>query len=295
MNYFQYKQPESLEEALRLRAEFGASGRLLLGGTDLMVRIQKGHAEPAAVIDLKRVRDIGDTAETNGSVLRVGARTVLSRLVEDPEIREQFPALIEAASQVGSVQIRNRATLAGNICNASPAADTVPPLLVYRAVVELAGPEGRRKLPLEQFLLGPGKTACDPAELVTAVEIPLPEPPFGAAFARLTRRRGVDLATINMACALDSRGQALFAFGAAGPTALLVREDSGRLAAPDLEDREARRLLETLTSRTSPIGDIRAGLDYRTAMLAVLARRVLYRARRARGLSAGPEDPQAGL
>jgi CO/xanthine dehydrogenase FAD-binding subunit len=186
---------------------------------------------------------------------------------------------------VGSIQIRNRATLVGNICNASPAADTVPPLMIYGASVVVAasgdgggGEAGQHRISLRDFFLGPGKTACSPSELVVAVHIPVPQEPFGSAFGRLTRRRGVDLATINMACSIDAEGLTTFVFGAAGPTPILARDETGELADADLSQSRQDELLRSLLEKTSPISDVRSGKEYRQAMLLTIGRRVLRQA-----------------
>jgi carbon-monoxide dehydrogenase medium subunit len=282
---YQYLRPQTLEEALTIMEQFGGQARPLLGGTDLLVRIQKGQAEPEAVVDLKRVRDIGSRIEVEEGMIRIGARVVLSDLVLHERIRTTYPALVEAASIVGSIQIRNRATLVGNICNGSPAADTVPPLMACGASVEVAGSGGgkrgkanRRRVPLQQFFLGPGKTVCGPSELVVAVHIPIPRPPFGSAFGRLTRRRGVDLATINMACSIDAAGIATFVFGAAGPTPVPAIDESGELADAGLPESRRDELLQSLLEKTSPISDVRSGREYRQAMLLTIARRALRQA-----------------
>lgn len=278
MKSFQYLRPESVNAALTILERFGAGARPLLGGTDLTVRIQKGQANLDAVVDLKRVKDIGASIEVEAGMITVGARLVLSDLVRNEQIQKHYPALVEAASIVGSIQIRNRATLVGNICNASPAADTVPALMIYGAAVTIAGSDGRRNVPLEDFFLGPGKTVCGPSELVVAVHIPVPPQPFGSAFGRLTRRKGVDLATINMACAIDAEGITTFVFGAAGPTAITARDESGNLARPDLPESQRDELLESLIQRTRPISDVRSGREYRRTMLLTIGRRVLYHA-----------------
>ncbi|UCF98804.1 MAG: xanthine dehydrogenase family protein subunit M [Spirochaetaceae bacterium] len=295
MKSFQYLRPETLSEAISLMERFGAGARPLLGGTDLMVRIQKGQAEPDAVVDMKWVGEIPASIEVEDGMITVGARVVLADLVCHKQIREYYPALAEAASIVGSIQIRNRATLVGNICNASPAADTVPPLMVYGASVTIVGagstvvrdtanrpmPSGSivtREVPLQDFFLGPGKSVCGPAELVVGVKIPVPTPPFGSAFGRLTRRRGVDLAIINMACAIDAAGVTTFVFGAAGPKPILVRDESGQLASTDLPESKHDELLQSLIDKTSPISDVRSGEEYRRAMLLTFGRRVLHQA-----------------
>jgi carbon-monoxide dehydrogenase medium subunit len=280
MKGFQYLRPESLTEALAMLGRFGAGAKPLIGGTDLMVRVQKGQADLDAVIDLKRVEDISASIGADAAGVTIGARLVLADLVQNVHIQKHYPALVEAASIVGSIQIRNRATLVGNICNASPAADTVPPLMIYGAGVTVAGTEGQRSVPLNDFFLGPGKTICGPSELVVAVQIPIPPQPFGSAFGRLTRRKGVDLATINLACAIDEEGVTTFVFGAAGPTAITARDESGKLAKRDLPEAQREEILKSLIHRTSPISDVRSGKEYRQAMLLTIGRRVLYQARR---------------
>jgi len=283
MKSFEYLRPHNLAEALEIMERYGAGARPLLGGTDLTVRIQKGQADPAAVVDLKGVGEIGESIDARGDTVTVGGRVVLSDLVRSDLMQTHYPALVEAASIVGSIQIRNRATLVGNICNASPAADTVPPLIAYAAEVTVAGLDEkgapiRSRVPLEDFFLGPGETRCAPTELVLGVQLPLPSRPFGCAFGRLTRRRGVDLATINMACSIDAAGITTFAFGAVGPTVVAARDESGELAQPDLPESRREELLRSLVEKTSPISDVRSGEQYRRAMLLTIARRVLRQA-----------------
>jgi len=181
------------------------------------------------------------------------------------EIRQHFPALVEAALVVGSIQIRNRATLVGNLCNASPAADTAPALLAYSAVVNVIGTGGPRSLPLDDFFTGPGRSVLRQGEVVVSVDLPLPSEPTAGAFERLTRRHGVDLAIVNLCCVLRESGMARFAFGAVGPRPILV---------------ECRRdtPVEEIVSRATPRSDLRSGADYRMAMLPILARRALNKA-----------------
>ena len=279
MEDFQYLRPKTLKDALALLDRFGTGARAMIGGTDLMVRILKGHAVPDGVIDLKQVQDISNTIDADDGMLNIGALVVLSDLVQNQLIRKHVPALVDAASIVGSVQIRNRATLTGNICNGSPAADTVPVLMVHGASVTVAGTGGTRTVPLSGFFLGPGKTVCAPSELVVSVHLPIPEEPFGAAFGRVTRRKGVDLATVNMACSINGEGITTFVFGAAGPAPVTARDESGTLAGKELSDTRRDGILASLISKTSPISDVRAGKEYRRAMLLTISSRVLKQAR----------------
>jgi len=272
---FRYARPETLEEASALLEEYGADARVLAGGTDLIVRLRRGQALPRIVIDLKRVSSLHSGIVEAGAGLRVGALAMMSQIIEDERMRHHFPALVEAARVVGSVQIRNRATLAGNICNASPAADTAPPLLIFEAVVNLFSKAGRRAVPVAEFLTGPGRTVLERGEIVESIDLPLPPRPSGAAFGRVTRRYGVDLATINLCCLVTASGQARLAYGAAGPRPFLVRDESGVLTNPDGDPGAWDPVLRRLLEQASPISDVRSSRDYRQAMLLVMSRRAL--------------------
>ena len=276
MNFsFQYVRPARLDEALALLEEHGADAHLLAGGTDLLVRLRHGRALPRIVIDLKRVTELNGGIVETGSGLRIGALAVMTDIIADEHVRRRFPALVEAARVVGSVQIRNRATLAGNICNASPAADSAPALLVYGAAVNLAGRAGARSVPLAGFFTGPGRTVLKRGEIVASIDLPFPPVPSGAAFGRLTRRRGVDLATVNLACLVTARGETRFAFGAVGPRPFLVTDDTGVLARPNGDPRAKDEALQRLIAHAAPISDLRGSREYRRAMLSVISRRAL--------------------
>ena len=275
MRPFRYARPETLEEASALLEEYGADARVLAGGTDLIVRLRRGQALPRIVIDLKRVSSLHSGIVKTGAGLRVGALALMSQITEDEGMRHHFPALVEAARVVGSVQIRNRATLAGNICNASPAADTAPPLLVFEAVVNLFSKAGRRAVPVAEFFTGPGRTVLERGEIVESIDLPLPPRLSGAAFGRVTRRYGVDLATINLCCLVTASGPARLAYGAAGPRPFLVRDDSGVLTNLDGDPGAWDPVLRRLLEQASPISDVRCSRDYRQAMLLVMSRRAL--------------------
>lgn len=242
------------------------------------MQVRIGRARPRIVVDLKRVHALRSDILETGSHLRVGALTIMRDVIADGRVRRHFPALVEAASTVGSVQIRNRATLAGNICNASPAADTAPALLVYGAVANLIGVAGPRSVPLTEFFTGPGQTVLDRSEMVQSIDLPLPTCPTGSAFGRLSRRRGVDLATINLSCLVNATGDLRFAFGAVGPRPFLVQDGSGVLANPNSDPRDRDAALQRLIAHASPISDVRGSREYRLAMLFVLSQRALWTA-----------------
>jgi CO/xanthine dehydrogenase FAD-binding subunit len=278
LNSFDYVRPDSLEEVIGLLEKHGPAARLLAGGTDVVVRLRLGHMRPSIVVDLKRARGLESTIVQIGSSLRVGARCVMADLLADERIRKHFPALVEAARVVGSAQIRHRATLVGNICNASPAADTAPPLLAYDAAANIVGASGTRRVAVADFFTGPGTTVLARGEMVGSIDLPIPEGRIGAAFTRLTRRRGVDLASLTVACLIKEDGVARIAFGAVAPTPLVINDDGTLLTELRRHSRLTEATVDRLVARASPISDVRASRDYRWAMLRVFIGRALQRA-----------------
>lgn len=276
MRAFEYERPTSLADAVALLTSHDADARLLAGGTDLIIRLRDGSLRPKTVIDVKGIAELNaDIRESDGH-LRIGAQTVMSEVMADERIRRDYEALSEGAAVVGSAQIRNRATLAGNICNASPAADTAPALLVYGAVVRIAGPEGARRVPIGDFFVRSGVTTLAAGELVTAIDLPLPPAPRGAAHVRRTRRRGHDLASVTLTCAVSADGSTRIAYGSLGPRPVLVTDTTGVLADPAAPDAMKLRRLEELLAAASPSArSMRASPEYRLAMLHVLGLRAV--------------------
>lgn len=250
---------------------------ILAGGTDVMVRLRTSH-HVDAVIDIKRTLGLSARIEPHDDFVRIGAHAVMRDVVEDELMRRLFPALVDAARVVGSVQIRNRATLVGNICNASPAADAALPLLVYQAIVNVVGPAGRRNVSTSDFFVGPGRNALQRGEIVDSIDLPMPRCRTGASFGRITRRRGVDLATINLCCLVNAEGAARFAYGAVAPKPLLMSDDSGLIADPTgNREMKAGKIAEFI-ARTSPISNVRGSREYRLAMLSEMSNRSLAQA-----------------
>ena len=276
MHTFAYTRPETVAEAVALLELHGPDARLLAGGTDLIIRLRDGTLQPRVVVDLKRIPELRPAVREVAGRISISAGTVMSDLVEDVRLRRHFPALVEAAAVVGAVQIRNRATLAGNVCNASPAADTAPPLLVYGAQVVAAGPAGPRRIPLDEFFVRSGQTTLQRGELVTAIELPLPVRRMGAVHLRRTRRHGHDLASVTLCCSVDEAGITRLAYGSVGPRPVLVSDESGTLADPDAPASARAAIFERFFADASPSPrSMRAGPDYRLAMLRMLGQRAL--------------------
>ncbi len=276
MHTFAYERPATLPEVVALLGRHGTDARLLAGGTDLIIRLRDGTLHPGVVIDLKRVAELCPAIREEDGRLAIGATTVMTDIAADPRVRRDFMALAEAAAVVGSVQIRNRATLGGNICNASPAADTAPPLLVYGAEVVAAGPGGSRRIPIADFFVRSGQTTLEPGELVTAIELPLPRRRMGAVHVRRSRRRGHDLASVTLCCGVDEAGWTRLAYGSVGPRPVLAVDESGMLADPDAPEAARAEILERLFTDASPSPrSMRASPAYRLAMLRTLGARAL--------------------
>jgi carbon-monoxide dehydrogenase medium subunit len=289
MRAFEYERPTSLADAFALLAEPGSDARPLAGGTDLIIRLRDGSICPRTVVDVKGIAELDGEIRENDGHLRIGARTVMSDILADERIRRDYQALAEGAAVVGSAQIRNRATLAGNICNASPAADTAPALLVYDARVVVAGPAGNRTIPIDEFFVRSGVTTLAPGELVTAIELPLPTGSRGTVHVRRTRRRGHDLASVTLTCAVFADGSTRLAYGSLGPRPLLVIDTTGVLADPAGPDLAKMQRLEELFVDASPSArSMRASPEYRLAMLHVLGLRAVHTAIERLGAARGP-------
>jgi CO/xanthine dehydrogenase FAD-binding subunit len=276
MQPFTYARPASLAEAVALLERHGPDARLLAGGTDLLIRLRDGSLAPTAVIDLKRIAELRPGIREVGGRLTIGATTVMTDIAEDPRVLRLFRALADAAAVVGSIQIRNRATLGGNICNASPAADTAPALLVYDAVVVAVGPAGTRRLPIDEFFVRSGQTTLARGELVTAIDLPLPARRMGSVHLRRTRRRGHDLASVTLCCGVDEAGVTRLAYGSVGPRPVLAVDASGILADPAAPAPAKAAILDRAFADASPSPrSMRASPEYRLAMLRVLGARAV--------------------
>jgi len=276
MRAFAYERPTRLDDAIALLNEQGADARLLAGGTDLIIRLRDGSIRPRTVVDLKRIVELDAEIRDGEGGLTIGARTVMTDIAADERIRHDYEALAEGAAVVGSAQIRNRATLAGNICNASPAADTAPALLVYGATVVATGPAGMRRIPIDAFFVRSGVTTIGVGELVTAIELTRPAARQGAVHVRRTRRRGHDLASVTLACAVRADGVTRLAYGSLGPRPVLVTDETGLLADPAAADTAKMRRLEELFFGALPSArSMRASPEYRLAMLRVLGLRAV--------------------
>ncbi|MEW6673947.1 MAG: xanthine dehydrogenase family protein subunit M [Thermodesulfobacteriota bacterium] len=276
---FEYIEPSSLSEAVSLLDRYGGEARILAGGTDLLVWMKEGARNPKYLINVKHIPGVRHIHFNEAEGLRIGALTTVREIETEGIIREKFAGLHQAARELGSVQVRNLATIGGNLCTASPAAELAPPLLVLGAKVKLRGLRGERILPLEEFFQGPGSTAID-REILTEIVIPAPEADSRSLYKNISRRNAVDLAIVGVAAAGRTDGAGVWksvkiALGAVAPTPMraLVAEKvlSGRKADAASIAEAARAAAE----ESRPITDLRASAWYRREMIMVLVRRAL--------------------
>jgi CO/xanthine dehydrogenase FAD-binding subunit len=278
---FTYLEPTSMQQALEWLNTHRGQARVLAGGTDLYLRLRKGVFLPDYVIDLKRVSGLDYITSNRSGGVQVGPTTLQDGVAHSSLMQQLYPALAEAAGWVGAVQTRNRATLVGNLCNASPAADTAPALLGYGAQVHIASVRGERTIPLEEFFVAPGKTALQDNELVAEIRLPAPQPQTGAAFFRRTRT-AMDIAVVCGAVMLQlSNGtcqNARIALGAVGPIPLRATRAEAALQGQTLTDQVVEDASRIAAEEARPIDDVRSTAEYRREMVRVLTRRGLSQA-----------------
>jgi aerobic carbon-monoxide dehydrogenase medium subunit len=282
MRRFEYHEPRSLAEASRLLVELGEGAHAFAGGTDLLVEIREGLRRCAHVINLKRVEDLKGLIFDPARGLRIGALATARQIETDPVIARHYPNLLSAVRSLGSIQVRNRATLVGNICRASPSADTAPPLIADEATVTIAGPTGVRKTPISQFFLGPGKTVLARGDIVVAVETPPDPSPFGRAYLKLGRRQAMELATVGVAATLHMEGDSCvdsrIALGAVAPKPVRAASAERALCGRLLTDAALDEASRAAMAECAPIDNVRASAAYRRDMVGVLTRRAILAA-----------------
>ncbi len=267
-----YLSPSAVEDAVALRAS-RPSAAFLLGGTDLLPQMRSGRRSPETLIDLKRIPELCGIREDPDGGLTIGAAVPLADVETHPLVLARFPLLAECAKTVGAWPLRQRATLAGNVCNASPAADTAIALLVLDAVVNVASTTGRLAIAISELFLGPGQTALMPGDLVTEIVLPGAAAGFRGSYQRLSRRKGMDLATVGVLVGKRDGAPASWrvALAAVAPTPLRLRAVEELLAAKGAS--AAREAAELAAATCRPITDLRGSAEYRREMVGVLVRR----------------------
>jgi carbon-monoxide dehydrogenase medium subunit len=272
-----YLAPSSVEEAVKALSA-ATAGKVLAGGTDLIVQMRAGRTKPSTVLDLKRIPGtIGIRRESDGSFV-VGAATPGATLGEHPQLRAAWPGVVEAANLIGSTQVQGRASLGGNLCNASPAADSVPAMIAARAVAVIVGPNGRREAPVETIQASPGRTTLAAGEFILEFKLPARPPRSSDAYLRLIPRTEMDIAVVGagVSLTLDAGGtitEAHVSLGAVAPTCLLVPAAGAAIVGSKLDDAALDKLDAAARAACNPISDKRGTAEYRTKIAGVLARR----------------------
>jgi len=279
MRRFRYYAPNSLAEASRLLRELGETASLFAGGTDLLVEIREELRTCAHVIDIKKIPDLHELSFDEERGLRVGAQTTAREIEISPVVRTRYPNLASAVAALGSIQVRNRATLVGNICRASPSADTLPPLIADGAVLTIWSEDGERSLPIERFFVGPGRTVLARGEIVAGVTIPPPRPASARIYIKHGRRKAMELATVGVAVSVDRHAGACadvrIALGAVAPTPIRALRVEAALRGNRVTPRLIAEAAEIAMSEATPISNVRASAGYRREMVGVLTRRAL--------------------
>ena len=272
-----YERPQTIEAATALLAGTEAKSFVLAGGTDLLVRMQNDDFEAALIVDIKAISGMDTVTKTDDSFV-IGAAVPSAALSEDAALLAAWPGVVEAANLIGSTQIQGRCTIVGNLCNASPAADSVPALVAAGAVARVAGPSGTREVPAIKIPTGPGKTSLAKGEIIEAVVLPKPEARAGDAYLRFIPRTEMDIAVVGVGVnlTLDEGGivtAARVALGAVGPKVILVNAAAKTLIGSKLEDKAIEALAEACSAASTPIDDKRGTVAFRKQVVGVLARR----------------------
>jgi len=272
-----YESPQTVDQAISLLAGAGGDPRVLAGGTDLLVQLRAGVIDPELIVDIKQI-DEAMAISTEAGGFRVGAAVSGARLKEHDTLSASWPGVVEAADLIGSTQIQGRASMGGNLCNASPAADTVPALIAAGATCALAGPGGRREVPVEEICTGPGQTILADGEFVVSILLPARGSRSGDAYLRFIPRTEMDIAVVGVgvSLSLDRDGQcsaARVAVGAVAPTALLVPAAAEALVGGTIDDAAIDAMAAAVRAVCRPIDDKRGTVAYRIEVAGVLAER----------------------
>ncbi len=281
MHAFDYATPDSVADAVVMLSDKGKNACVLAGGTDLIVQLRENRRQTDLVVDVKRIAELNALSYDAATGLTIGAAVPCYRIYGDGEIAAAYPGLMDAARLVGGTGIQGRASLGGNLCNASPAGDTIPPMIVLSGEAEIAGPNGTRKVAVEDFCTAPGRTVLDDGEFLVSLHFPAPAPNSGAFYRRFIPRNEMDIAVVGVGASVvlsedrSSFVSARIAVGAVAPTPLFVREAGDALAGQPVSDEAIRRAADLARDAARPISDMRGTAEYRKHLTSVLTRRVV--------------------
>ncbi len=277
MSSLSYTAPTSVNEAVGILAGAQGLAKILSGGTDLLVQLRSGRTKPDIIVDTKKIPGIMGIREVDGGFV-IGAATPCSVIGEHAGLSAAYPGVVEASGLIGSTQVQGRCTLAGNLCNASPAADSVPAMIAARATAIVVGPSGQRAVPVEQLVTGPGRTSLAKGEFILEFHLPKPAPHSSDAYLRFIPRTEMDIAVVGVGVSLtvDAAGvitDARIALGAVAPTQVLVPDGAAAIIGSKLDDAALAKLDAAARAVCNPITDKRGTIDFRIKIAGVLARR----------------------
>jgi CO/xanthine dehydrogenase FAD-binding subunit len=282
MSDIRYMAARNVKEAVKMMQAAKGKGLFLAGGTDLLVQMKSGMKAPGVIIDVKKIPEMTTVVEKKGA-FTIGAATPAAVLGENKKLRKAWPGVVEAANLIGSTQVQGRASMGGNLCNASPAADSVPALVAAGAVVNVQGPKGKRSIPVEKFNAGPGKTTLKTGEIVVSLTLPARPKNSSDAYRRLIPRTEMDIAVVGVGVSLTMKGDTVAAarvgLGAVAPTVLRVEKAEKALVGSKLDDAALEAAAAACSAACKPIDDKRGTIKYRTKIAGVLLKRVALIAR----------------
>jgi len=266
-----------VDDAVRQLADGGNAAKILAGGTDLLVQLRAGHMRPNLIVDIKKIPELRKIKAENGG-FRIGAAVAGAELSEHAEVKNIWPGVVEGLDLIGSTQIQGRASLGGNLCNASPAADSVPAMIAAAATCTIAGPNGRREANVEDIVTAPGQTSLAPGEFIVSFLLPARPPHSGDAYLRFIPRTEMDIAVVGagVSLSLDDSGNCVAArlsLGAVAPRPLLVEAGGKALIGTTVDEAALAKLSAAASAACNPIDDKRGTIEYRTKVAGVLARR----------------------
>jgi carbon-monoxide dehydrogenase medium subunit len=277
MTDIRYLSPATLDEAISAFAAAGSAARILAGGTDLLVQMRAGSVKPGVIVDIKKISEMTTIEETAGGGFRIGAAVPGAVLAEHPRFGKVWPGVLEAVNLIGSTQVQGRASAGGNLCNSSPAADSVPAMIAAGAIVTVAGPSGRRVMPVEQVPAGPGRTNLKPGEILVSFALPPRPPGSGDAYLRMIPRTEMDIAVVGCGVSLTLKDgvctAARVGLGAVAPTVLLVEPAAKALIGSKLDDAALNAAAAACSAACRPIDDKRGTIAYRIKVAGVLLKR----------------------
>ncbi len=290
MEAFDFVAPKSIDEAVSILNEHGDRARIIAGGTDIIVMMRAGRRLAGVVLDAKGIPALSQMAYTPGGGLTLGAAVPCYQIYQDAAISAAYPGLIDAATLIGGIQIQGRASIGGNLCNASPSGDSIPSIIVLNGVCNIAGPNGTRQLPAEQFCTAPGQNALQQGEMLVSVSFPAPVSHSGANYQRFIPRNEMDIAVagVGSSVVLDASGQNFVsgrvALASVAPTPVFSQAAGDSLAGKPVSDEAIREASELAMADARPITDMRGTIRQRIHLIGVLTRRTLNIAvERARG------------